>query len=127
MIERIVGAFQASTAGLTYSASSVRVETKLLSEEMAKVEGEHAQLRDDLGIEFGQQTATIKSVREEMSKWASDYKVTIMTMLQQGGRGSGPRGAGGPLRGAEGKGPTIDKKELSVWKLSDQVTKHEFR
>ena len=61
-IDGIVTAFQASTTGLTDSVNSARVETKLLSEEMAKVEGENTKLREDLGIEFGQQTATIKSV-----------------------------------------------------------------
>ena len=49
-------------------------------------------------------------------------------MLQQGGGGNVTdysRPSQHP--GADGKGPTINKKELPVWKLPDQVTKHEFR
>ena len=50
VIEGIVSAFQASSTDLTESVNSARVETKLLAEEMAKVEGENTKLRDDLGI-----------------------------------------------------------------------------
>ena len=67
MIEGIVSAFQASSTDLTESVNSARVETKLLAEGMSKVEGETTQLRDDLGIEFGQQRELIARVRQEMS------------------------------------------------------------
>ena len=50
VIEGILTAFQASSADLTSSVNSARVETKFLAEEMSKVEGENTKLRDDLGI-----------------------------------------------------------------------------
>ena len=67
VIEGIVSVFQASSTDLTESVNSARVETKLLAEGMSKVEGETTQLRDDLGIEFGQQRELIARVRQEMS------------------------------------------------------------
>ena len=81
-------------------------------------------MRTDLGTAFGEQPAKITTVRDEMSNWARDHKVLIMMLLQQSG--GGQSASTGLPRSADGKGPTIDKKELSVWKLPDQVTKHEF-
>ena len=46
-------------------------------------------------------------------------------LLQQGG--GGPAASTGPSRSADGRARSNDKEELSVWKLPDQVTKHEFR
>ena len=108
VIGKIVDEFKVTSAELTSSVTDARVETKTLDEQ-------NAVLRGELGNAFAEQTAKIAGVREEMSKWAAEYKVTVMTMLQQGGGGNGgdqPRSGSG--HGAGGKSPTIDKKELSV-------------
>ena len=51
--------------------------------------------------------------------------VDIMKLLQRDGS-SASVGTGLP-RSTDGRTPSVDKKELSVWKLPDQVTKQEFR
>ena len=121
VIGKIVGEFKGTSTELTSSVNDARVETKTLSEQ-------NTVLRGELGNAFAEQTGKIAGVRDEMSKWAADHKVDILRLLQQGGGGNGgDQSRSGSDHGAGGKGPTIDKKELSVWKLPDQVTKQEFR
>ena len=131
VIEGIVSDFQGSSAALASSTQEARVETKTLTEELVAMEAQHTKLRSDLSTEFGQQTARVQAARDDMSAWAEQHKVTVMTMLQQAGSGgSMDQGKGqgqGQGQAQGGKGPSIDKKEVSVWKLPDQVTKQEFR
>ena len=101
VIQGIVDGFKETTAGLTESVNEARRETKIHDER-------NTELRDQLGVEFGQQTATIARVRDEMSKWASDYKVDIMKLLQLGG--GGLAASTGLPQSANGRTPTIDKK-----------------
>ena len=116
VIEKIVADFQASTGGLSESTNKARIETETLRDELMSMEERHTKLREDLGTEFSMQKTTIVNVREEMSKWAEQHKVSVMTMLQQGGGGNvtdhGSRS--GQSQDAGGKGPSIEKKELSV-------------
>ena len=129
VIEGIVADFQGSSAALASSTQEARVETKTLKEELVAMEAQHTKLRSDLSTEFGQQTARVQAARDDMSAWAEQHKVTVMTMLQQAGSGgSMDQGKGqGQGQAQGGKGPSIDKKEVSVWKLPDQVSKQEFR
>ena len=122
VIEAIVADFNGSSATLAQSTTAAQADTKTLGEELTR-------LRRELQTEFDSRTESLAIVRKEMSDWADQHKVTVMTMLQQGGGGgSMDQGKGqGQGQAQGGKGPSIDKKEVSVWKLPDQVTKQEFR
>ena len=88
VIEKIVAEFQASTGGLSASTNEARIETYSLKDELTTFQEGQTKLREELGTEFEKQKTTIASLREEMSKWAEQHKVTVMTMLQQGGGGN---------------------------------------
>ena len=64
---------------------------------------------------------TVSAHRDEANGWASRMQVAFDSMIGHGGSGKG----GGSSDG--GKGPSIDKKEVSVWKLPDKVDRDEFR
>ena len=102
VIENIVTESQSSTGTRSASTQEARVETKTLKEELVAMEGQHTKLRKDLANEFAQQTASLATVRKEMSDWAEQHKVTVMTMLQQGG-GGGSMAKGPDLAKATGK------------------------
>ena len=117
VIEKIVTEFHSSTGTLATSTQEARVETKTLKEELVAMEGQHTKLREELATEFAQRTASLATIRKEMSDWAEQHNVTVMTMLQQGGGGGsmdqGSRSGQG--HGQGGKGPSIDKKEVSLF------------
>ena len=80
VIEAIVADFNGSSAALASSTTAARSETQTLSEELTRLRGE-------LNTEFDARTESLVKVRKEMSDWAEQHKVTVMTMLQQGGGG----------------------------------------
>ena len=124
VIQGMVDEFKVTSAELTSSVTDARQETKTLSEQNVELGGSWAKLNGDLVTAFDEQTAKISSVREEMSNWAKDHKVDILRLLQRDGSPAvASRGQSGS---ADGRTLSVDKKELSVWKLPDQVTKHEF-
>ena len=119
----IVSDFEQTSTAIGSSTELARMETKGLSDELVRLRGE-------LVAEFALRTESLAAARKEMSDWADQHKVTVMTMLQQQGGGGGwtDQGKGqGQGQAQGGKGPSIDRKEVSVWKLPDHVSKQEFR
>ena len=80
-LQNIVAEFQGSSNVLDQTVRQAHEETQTLKQEMVNMTGQHAKLREDLGTEFTSHTVLISKNREEMSAWAIEFKVSIMSML----------------------------------------------
>ena len=68
--------------------------------------------------------AQVSAVKDEVSAWATSFKENIVSVFQASRGQTRGRGSG---KDRDDKGPSVDKKEVAVWKLPEHVTKQEFR
>ena len=104
---------------------SLEIEQKLLAIEKKFIEADvqHSDLITNLG-EFGEkQTTALSALRANIDLWANGFQARIES--QVGGLGGMQGSAGGAEK--EKKGPRVDRKEVAVWKLPDNVGKDGFR
>ena len=110
---------------------SIEIEQKIenLNERSIEIEkkmhdyhSQHSDLITNLG-EFGdKQTADISALRANIEIWAVGFQGKIESHLSgMGGAAAGIGGAGSAER--KKRGPQVDRTEVAVWKLPDNVDK----
>ena len=95
--------------------------TKDLSEKNEKLMGD----LDKLAIEFRAQVDSVKieaethitKVRDEASSWADSFKGHLTELMKASSAFGGKGGEMGSGKDQDKKGPSVDRKEISVWKL----------
>ena len=105
--------------------------TKALSEKNEKMMED----LDKLAIEFKTQVDSVKidaethitKVRDEASSWADSFKGHLTELMKASSAFGGKGGEMGSGKDQDRKGPSVDRKEISVWKLPIGVSKIEFR
>ena len=136
-MEKIVSDLQmAGIDGSRLSTISASVDTalngtKALSEANEKMKGD----LDKLAVEFNSQIGSvkidaethIKKVRDEASNWADGFKGQLVSLMEASNAFGGKGGGMGSGKEQDKKGPAVDRKEISVWKLPVGVSKLEFR
>ena len=144
--ERVVELNELKEIALKQTANlndrSVEIEAKLIEIEQKLVEADtkHGDLITNLG-EFGEkQTSDISAsraasindvmaLRANIELWATAFQGKIESHLGGlsgvGNMQTGAGGAGGQEK--EKRGPQVDRKEVAVWKLADNVDKDGFR
>ena len=121
---------------------SVEIEAKLveIEQKLTEADAKHGDLITNLG-EFGEkQTSDISAsraasindvmaLRANIELWATAFQGKIESHLGalsgMGNMQTGIGGAGGQEK--EKRGPQVDRKEVAVWKLPDNVDKDGFR
>ena len=89
----------------------------------------HTEFNTQIGSVKVDAEAHIKKVRDEASGWADMFKGELVSLIgATNAFGGGGKGSGmGSGKDQEKKGPAVDRKEISVWKLPVGVSKLEFR
>ena len=127
-LQKVVADFQ--RAGIDGSRISMALEgTKELNESSQKMRADFEayaiELKNQMESAKASSTTQIEAVKTEASDWAEKFKVNMFGLLEAGA-GLGKSGGKGGGKDQQ-KSPTADRKEVAVWKLSEHVSKQEFR